>query len=390
MRKRTHKQTKQSLYSLWDLVRFFLKLGSLGFGGPIALIGYMQQHLIEQKKWFNKQDYLEGLTLAQLCPGPLSTQLAIYFGWLKGRILGASLIAIAFILPSFLIVTALAAAYKHFGNLSHIQGILHGIGASVIAIIFRSTISLIKLVMTRSLIMWGIFCISILFSLLASSKLIWVFILSGLITMLINCYPKLKNNATIVGFTPFFTWHTISLLTAFSNSLLLKISIYFFCAGAFVFGSGLAIVPFLHSGVVEQYHWLTEKQFIDAVAVAMITPGPLLIIVAFIGYFVSGLPGGIIATISIFAPCYLLVIILTPRYKQIINNQFIKPFIKGVTTATVGALAGSTLILSTHAVFDTKSLSILLATLIILFTTKKIPDLIIIVTAGLIGFYFDI
>src|SRR5262249_10090469 len=161
---------------------------------------------------------------------------------------------------------------------------------------------------------------------------------------------------------------------------------YFAEAGAFVFGSGLAIVPFLYGGVVERFHWLSERQFLDAVAVAMITPGPVVITVAFIGYLVAGLLGALLAAIGVFLPCYLFVIIPAPYFRRIAKNRQIKAFVDGVTAAATGAIAGAAFVLGRRAVVDIPTLLILASTYLVLDKAKKVPEPLVILAAGVIGF----
>src|ERR1041385_3754868 len=263
---------------LRQLVYYFLRLGTLGFGGPIALAGYMQRDLVEQRRGISKDDYVRGLALAQLAPGPLAAQLAICLGWVRARVLGATLVAFAFVIPSFVMVLALAAAYIELGGLPWMQAVFYGVGAAVIA---RSVQKLTKLTLAKDPLLWAVFAINAAVTALTESEIVWVFIASGVLVYLVRIRPRLASHAS--SFAPWAWWFT-GLQGPATGSLLWKLFIYFAEAGAFVFGSGLAIVPFLHGGVVEHYGWLTERQFLDSVAVAMITPGPVVITVAFIGY----------------------------------------------------------------------------------------------------------
>src|SRR6266496_6772047 len=277
-------------YALRDLLLYFLRLGTLGFGGPIALAGHMQKDLVEERSWVSKQDYLEGLAFAQLSPGPLAAQLAMYLGWLRAGITGATLVGVAFVLPSFLMVLGLAALYVHFGSLPWIQGMFYGIGAAVIAIIVRSAIKLVRTTVGKDWLLWMIFAALALTTAVTQSEIVWLFILSGFVAMLIKALLSLARVDSMFSFavvTPLLTGiHVVAALATVGVLFL-----FFLKAGAFVFGSGLAIVPFLYGGVVVKFHWLTERQFVDAVAVAMITPGPVVITAGFIGYLVAGALG---------------------------------------------------------------------------------------------------
>src|SRR6266478_5675083 len=177
-------------YTLTDLIRYFLRLGALGFGGPIALCGYMQRDLVEQRGWIAAEDYKQGLALAQLAPGPLAAQLAIYLGWVRARVLGATLVALAFVAPSLVMVLAISALYVAYGGLSWMQGLFYGIGAAVIAIIARSAVKLVKLTLTRDWLLWSIFLVSGIVTAWTEQEILWIFLAAGVAAMLIRTPPR--------------------------------------------------------------------------------------------------------------------------------------------------------------------------------------------------------
>jgi chromate transporter len=370
--------------SLADFVKYFLHLGTLGFGGPIALAGYMQRDLVERKRWVSKQDYLEGLALAQLAPGPLAAQLAIYLGWVRGRAWGATLVGLAFVLPSFVMVLALSALYVHFKGLSWMRGAFYGIGAAVIAIIARSAYKLVKMSLSRDYLLWAIFFGSGLITAWTESEIVWVFLASGALTLLVRAAPKWRAGASL-SLLPLPLWSVTGLAGPAGAATLWTIGWYFAEAGAFVFGSGLAIVPFLRVGVVDQFHWLNDRQFLDAVAVAMITPGPVVITVAFIGYLVAGLSGAVVAALATFLPCYLLTILPAPYFRRFAQNVSLKAFVDGVTAAATGAIAGAAIVLGKRALVDVPTTLICMATLGVIVRFKKAPEPLVILTAGVIG-----
>src|ERR1700730_16952294 len=297
--------------SLTRFVGYFLRLGTIGFGGPIALAGHMQQDLVEDRRWISKQDYVEGLALAQLAPGPLAAQLAIYLGYVRNGIMGATAVAVAFVLPSFLMVLALSAAYVRYGGLRWMQAIFYGIGAAVIAIITRSAYKLTKLTLGKDKLLWGIFVVLAVSTAWTSREVVWLFLVAGIVALLVKARPTRAHAEAISPAVWLFGPPIVA-----GASGLLGIFLYFAKAGVFVFGSGLAVVPFLYGGVVQEHHWLTDRQFVDAVAVAMITPGPVVITVAFIGYLVAGISGATVAALGIFFPVYLVVVLLAPSYKR--------------------------------------------------------------------------
>src|SRR2546426_3646865 len=314
--------------SLREYLLYFLRLGAFGFGGPIALASHMQKDLVEQRQWVSSQDYIEGLAFSQLSPGPLAAQLAMYLGWVRGGSFGATLTGTVFILPSFLMVLVLAALYVHFGRLSWIQGIFYGIGAAVIAIIVQSAYKLIRATVGKDLLLWLLFSALAFTTAWTESEIVWLFVLCGIIAIFVKAPPRFHPDsakmASFIGSSWLFTG-VHGLATAGTIWTLFE---FFAKAGAFVFGSGLAIVPFLYGGVVGQFHWLTERQFLDAVAVAMITPGPVVIAASFIGYLVAGPVGATLAALAVFAPPYLIVIIGAPYYRRFAQNRQVKAFVQ--------------------------------------------------------------
>jgi chromate transporter len=370
--------------TLRGLLSYFLRLGTFGFGGPIALAGYMQRDLVETRHWVSRADYLEGLAFSQLSPGPLAAQLAMYIGWLRSGRIGATLVGIAFVLPSFLMAVVIAALYVHFGSLPWIQGMFYGIGAAVIAIIVRSAIKLVRTTVRSDVFLWTIFAALAITTAWTQSEIVWLFILSGLVAMFIKAPPSVSQGRCMMlfaGMNPLLSGiHGVAGAAAVGGLFL-----FFLKAGAFVFGSGLAIVPFLYGGVVVKFHWLTEQQFVDAVAVAMITPGPVVITAAFIGYLVAGVVGAVLAAFAVFAPPYLIILFGAPYYRRFAQNRQVKAFVQGVTAAAVGAIAGAAYILARRSLVDIPTVIIAIVTLTVLMLTKKIPEPVMIVAAGIAG-----
>src|SRR5437868_11268111 len=195
-------------FTLRDLLLYFLRLGTFGFGGPIALAGYMQRDLVEGRHWVSKSDYLEGLAFSQLSPGPLAAQLAMYIGWLRAGFIGATLIGIAFILPSFLMAMVLAALYVHFGSLPWIQGMFYGIGAAVLAIIARSAIKLVRGTVGKDWLLWIIFSALAITTAWTQSEIVWLFILCGVVAMLVKAPPvalRTQSTTLLAAVSPLLT-----------------------------------------------------------------------------------------------------------------------------------------------------------------------------------------
>ncbi len=366
--------------SLKDITLYFLRLGAVGFGGPIALVGYMQRDLVETRGWFSKEDFSEGLALAQLMPGPLAAQLAIYLGWLVRGVAGATAVAFAFVLPSFLMVLALGAAYVAYGGLPWMRGAFFGVGAAVIAIIARSAYKLVRSQLGRDWLLWGVFLVNALATAITESEIIWLFLGSGLVAAVVRARYR---PAVVPSLGP--AWLLTGLFGAASPSLLLKIFLFFTAAGAMVFGSGLAIVPFLHGTVVNDFKWLSERQFLDAVAVAMITPGPVVITVAFIGYLVAGPVGATVAAIAVFFPCYLFTILPAKHFRKWQSNKIVRAAVDGITAAATGAIAGAAYVLAKRAIVDVPSAAIAITVLLVLIYVKKAPEPVLVFAAGLVG-----
>src|SRR5262249_6086556 len=214
---------------LVELLTYFLKLGALGFGGPIALVGYMQRDLVDERKWVSKEDYFEGLAFSQLCPGPLAAQLAKYIGWLHSGTLGATLTGAAFILPSFLMVLGLAALYVHFGQLAWIQGMFYGIGAAVSAIIVRSGWKLIQKTLARDLLRWGLFTVLAVTTVWTQSEIVWLFVLCGFVSLIVKAPPRLRAKTAAAGAVA--PWLVTGLLGAASAGVVASVFFFFLKAG---------------------------------------------------------------------------------------------------------------------------------------------------------------
>src|SRR5436189_2774608 len=369
--------------TLTELLLYFLRLGTTGFGGPIALVGYMQRDLVEKRRWISRQDYVEGLALAQLAPGPSAAQLASYLGWFRGGVTGATLLGVAFVLPSFVMVLALSALYLRYGGLAWMRGAFYGIGAAVIAVIARSAYELVRMTLARDRLLWVLFAVSALVTAATESELVLVFLLCGVAALTVKMVGRHPRPRAALSLVPL--WLVTGIHGVAAPPLLLRVFTYFAEAGAFVFGSGLAIVPFLYGGVVGNFHWLTERQFLDAVAVAMITPGPVVITVGFIGYLVAGPVGATLAALGVFLPCYLFVVIPAAYFRRSVNDPRVKAFVDGVTAAATGAIAGAAFVLGRRSLVDVPTVAIGLATLLILTYVKKVPEPIVLLPAGLVS-----
>ena len=380
--------TDKPVYTLWQLVFYLLRLGALGFGGPVALVGYMQRDLVEQRQWISAADYKEGLALAQLAPGPLAAQLAIYIGYVHYRIVGATLVGLAFVIPSFLMVLALGWAYVRFGGIGWMQSVFYGVGAAVIGIIAMSAKKLTGKSIGTDKLLWAIYLLLAGVTVVTESEIAWLFIAAGVAVWLWRAPPAWfnKNGLNAAALVQLQQLPIAgSLWSTADATLLIQIGLFFAKAGAFVFGSGLAIVPFLYGGVVTEHHWLNDKQFVDAVAVAMITPGPVVITVGFIGYLIAGLPGACVAALATFLPCYLFTIIPAPYFKKYGKLPGVAAFVDGITAAAIGAIAGSVVVLAKRSLVDVPTILIALMTIALLWRFKKLQEPVIVAGAAAIG-----
>lgn len=377
--------TEAGHYSLGQLVGYFLKLGTVGFGGPVALVGHMYRDLVEKRRWIGEGDYKDGLTLAQLMPGPLAAQLAMYLGYVDHGIIGSTLAGIAFVLPSFAMVVAIGWGYLHFGGLPWMQAVFYGVGAAVIGIIAISAYKLTTRNVGRDKLLWAIYLVAAVFTVWSRSESVWLFLGGGLVAWLVRAPPKKRFGQNTVPALAALGLQAGTVTSSLHGSLLLQIGVFFAKAGAFVFGSGLAIVPFLYGGVVHDHQWLTERQFVDAVAVAMITPGPVVITVGFIGYLIAGLPGAVVAALGTFLPCYLFTIVPAPYFKKHGKRPAVVAFVSGVTAAAIGAITGAVIVLAERSIVDVVTAAIALAAVLAIWRLKKVPEPIVVTIAAAIG-----
>lgn len=347
------------------LVRYFARLGLLGFGGPVALAGYMQRDLVDERGWISPQEYRDGLAIAQMAPGPLAAQLAMWLAFVRQGARGATLASFAFIGPPFLVVVALGWLYVGLGGTTLIESLFYGIGPAATAIIALATVRLARLTVGRDPLLVAVMLAIGLWTYLARSEIAVLFLLAGLFVLVARTRPWERTGhpgaaAGIAFLGPLLPAGALQL------PLLANLALFFVTAGAFVFGSGLAIVPFLHQGIVVEHHWLTERQFLDSVAVGLISPGPVVIAAAFIGFLVAGLPGALIGAFGVFLPVYLFVILPGRWFLRHLGSPRIRAFVAGVTAAATGAIGAASVILGQEAIRDWATVGIGLGALAIL------------------------
>jgi chromate transporter len=373
--------------TLRGLVLYFLRLGSSGFGGPIALVGYMQRDLVEQRGWFSDAEYRQGLALAQTMPGPLAAQLAMWFGYLQAGFLGAAAVALPFVMPPCVLVTAVAFLYAKYQGLAVVHEIFLGVGPAVLAIIAIAAYKLARTTNESDPLLWGIAAAVCAVTAIVKTEIVWLFLAAGAFGVVYYGGGLRGRTASLPSFSPAsllaavkgFSW-------AGSSSALGAMSLFFVKASAFTFGSGLAIVPFLHEGLVHEHHWLTEQQFVDAVAMGLISPGPVVIMATFAGYLVGGLAGALLATAAVFLPVYLFVIVPGPFLRRHGEHPRLRGFIKGATAAAAGAIAGAAIVIGEQVISKYASAAIALVALALLLQRRaKVPEPALVALAACVG-----
>lgn len=375
-----------------ELVRYFFKLGTIGFGGPAALVGYMRRDLVEDRRLVDESTYNLSIALAQIMPGPLAAQTAMAIGYFRGGVIGATLVGLAFILPSFVMVLGLGAFYVAFGGMPWMQAVFYGIGPAVIAIITIAAHRLARGTNKRDPLLWTVFGVMFVVTAWTGTELGALFIMAGLVALLSRAWPGYRRAAILATACLAGALFIVGVEYALDRShdaagaqpVLVQILVFFTKAGSFVFGSGLAIVPFLEQGVVHDFGWLNERQFLDAVAVALITPGPVVITVAFIGYLVAGVAGATLAAIGIFLPVYFFTIVPAPWFKRHRNHLQLRAFAAGATAASSGAIAGAVLVLGRRAIVDGPT-AIVAGVSLILLLRSRVAEPLVVVGAGLVG-----
>jgi chromate transporter len=373
-----------------ELVVYFFRLGTIGFGGPAALVGYMRRDLVEDRKLIDEPTYNLSIALAQIMPGPLAAQTAMAIGFFQGGIAGATLVGLAFILPSFLMVLALSALYVAYGGMPWMQSVFYGIGAVIIAIIAVAAYRLAIGTNKKDPLLWAVFGAMLLATAWTGTELATLFLMAGLIVLFVRAWPGLREAGALaaVGLTATLLIvaleRSLSASTSGDQHVLLQILMFFTKAGSFVFGSGLAIVPFLQQGVVHDLAWLSEHQFLDAVAVALITPGPVVITVAFIGFLVAGVAGATLAAVGIFVPVYVFTIVPAPWFRRHKDNPQLRAFAAGATAAASGAIAGAVLVLGRGAMVDVPTAAIALTGLFLLLRFR-VPEPVLVLGASVAG-----
>lgn len=379
--------------SMWDLARYFLRLGALGFGGPVALANAMRRDLVEERGWLSEAEYDDGLAIAAACPGPLAYQLGVYCGYIRHGVAGGFAVAGAFALVPYLLVTAAAWCYVRLGDAWQIRALFYGIAPVVVSLILKACWNLGKKTLRRDWLAWLFFALSCAITVIVERELTVLFLVAGALGSVLFAPPA----AAVVtatrpgGGTPGPATARLPALAPAAavaggiSAMTAKLFWFFFKTGMLVFGSGLVIVPFLKTYIVDQYHWLDNRQFLDSVAIGMISPGPVVITATFVGFLLDGWAGATAATIGMFAPAVLLTVLATPLLLRYGRNRRLRGFIRGITVTVVGVLVGTTFLVGKAAITDWPTAAVAVLTLAALFLWKGLPEPLVVALGGLLG-----
>jgi chromate transporter len=375
--------------TLRGLVRYFAKLGSSGFGGPIALVGYMHRDLVEERGWYTEEEYRQALAVGQTFPGPLAAQTGMWLGYLEAGARGAAGVILPFVLPPFLIVTAVAIVYAKYQGLSVVHSVFSGVGPAVLAIIAIAAVKLARKTNQRDLVAWAIAAILCGATAISGAEIIWLVVVAGVFGAFWwgGGLPSFRSAASLAPLGSASSVKGFALTG--SGASLASLGLFFLQAGAFTFGSGLAIVPYLHAGLVEHHHWLTEGQFVDAVAMGLISPGPVVIMATFAGYLVGGITGAVVATVAVFLPVFFFVVVPGRAVRRYEHHPRVKGFIQGATAAATGAIAGAAIVIAQSVITGALAVVIsVVALLLLLQTVRKVKEPVVVLLAAVAGLLF--
>jgi chromate transporter len=350
----------------------------------------MHRDLVVARRWFSEDEYQQGLAISQAMPGPLAAQLAMWLGYLERGWLGALAVSLPFVVPPFLIVTAIAVLYAEYQGLGVVQDLFLGIAPAVLAIIAIASYRLARATNKSDPVLWGLAAVQAVATVIAGAELVWPFLAAAVFGAVYygGGLPRLSREASSLSPLPLiaavkgFAWIG-------SGASLGAMSLFFLQASAFTFGSGLAIVPFLHAGLVEDHGWLTEQEFVDAVAMGLITPGPVVIMATFGGYLIHGVVGAVIATVAVFVPVYLFVVVPGRLFRRYERHPRLQGFVKGATAAAAGAIAGAAIVIARQTVSGWLPFVIGLVALAVLMQPKvSVPEPAVVVLAAAAGLLF--
>jgi chromate transporter len=335
----------------------------------------MHRDLVQKREWYTEDEYQQGLAIAQTMPGPLAAQLAMWLGYLERGSLGALIVALPFVIPTFLLVTAIAAVYAHYQGLSQLESIFFGVGPAVIAIIAIAAYKLARTTNKQDPMLWAIAVVVCAATAATGAEIIWLFLGACLFGTIFygGGIPRIRSRLGSFAMLPLASVKGFAWLGA--GASLGALALFFAEASTFTFGSGLAVVPFLQQGLVETHHWLTEQQLTDAVAIGLISPGPVVIMGTFAGYLVAGVAGAIVATVGLFTPTYLFVVVPGRLFRRYEKHRRLQGFVKGATAAAAGAIAGAAIVIGEQTITGWLSAAIgIVALALLLQRWVKVPE----------------
>lgn len=376
--------------SLWELTRYFLRLGALGFGGPVALANAMRRDLVDGRHWLTEAEYDDGLAIAAACPGPLAYQLGVYCGYIRHGVTGGLAAAAGFALAPFLLVTTVAWFYTRLSGMWQLRALFYGIAPVVVSLILKACWNLGRKTLRKDLFAWLFFLVSCAITVIVERELTVLFLIAGALgTALFAPRDPIPASQSAPlgpsGGTTMTALVPAAPIAGGVSALTGKIFLFFFKTGLLVFGSGLVIVPFLKTYIVDQYHWLDNRQFLDSVAIGMISPGPVVITATFVGFLLNGWAGATAATIGMFAPAVLLTVLATPLLLRYGRNRRLRGFIRGITVTVVGVLVGTTFLVGKTAITDWTTAGIAVLSLAVLTAWKRAPEPLLVGLGGALG-----
>lgn len=391
--------------TLFELAKYFLILGATGFGGPLAIIEKIRFDLVLKKNWMQMDEFKDLFGYAQIAPGPLAFQVAVYFGYYRKGFRGAAAAGFGLVFPSFLIVLIFSVFYKEFRDVDYIRYALYGLSPVIIAIIAKSGLNLSKTIFQKDFFMYVVFFLSVFLTIVYKIQIIYIVLAFAIVSLIYHTVLKKAKKDSLksfIGFIPLFFYNVlISSMTSVRNSVslcvksfsailvsslfsanLLALALLFLKVGSLTYGSGFVIVGVLKQEVVDNLQWLTSKEFIDGIAFGQITPGPVVITSTFIGYMTSGVIGSIVATVCIFLPTFIFVLILAQKIHKFKDNFYLQSLIKGANAAALGAIISTAFMLSKDALVDIPTIVMFLAAIGILFSTKFKDIYLILISAA--------
>jgi chromate transporter len=352
--------------TLLEIASLFFKIGTIGFGGPAVTIGMMEEETVHKRKWVSSEYFMEMLAATNIVPGPNATEMSAHLGYLRAGIPGLLVGGISFILPGAALSLLLAVIYTKFGSLPEVSGLFQGINPVVAAILTSAFLRLGKSAFTdyKTAII-GV--ISLIAAFLGVSEVPLIFG-SGLLAMLLYSKPAANFLPLVLGFSSLYQ-AKFTLTTVFNNQLV-QLGLFFLKVGALLFGSTYVLISFIQREVVNQYHWLTYQQMLDAVAAGQITPGPISSTATFTGYVIAGMPGALVATLGMFIPSFLIVIFTGKYLPKISRIPLVQFFLKGVTASAVALIAHTTFGIYQAAIIDIPTALLAAVSLFLLFRYK--------------------